>query len=200
MNIASLARSVPLWFPLLAVVLMAAALWGILTLLGAGTLETLPDNIRPLALTLASIGNVITALTGLAFWPLITMAFWSTGVLLAGPDAPEFRDLLRGIGLAHVPAMTGTVLAWVIVAATGLSIPPEVLRAGTTRPYLESLASVRAIQVIILLSYSATALSFVAVMRALFRTSWIRATAAVTLPLVLYYVVIIRWKDLFSGF
>ncbi|MFH1572698.1 MAG: hypothetical protein ABIG68_01875 [Acidobacteriota bacterium] len=180
--------SAPLWMPLVVVGLTAAALWGILTVLGAGTLQTIPDDTRSAVLALVRVGNVMTALAAVAFWPLISLAFWCAGVLLVDGHPPEFRDLVYGIGLAHLPAMAGMMIIWVIVMAAGVSVPGAVMLSGGTREYLESLAAVQISRGIIVLAFLATAVNFVRAVRALFRTSVLRAAAVVTAPLALYYL------------
>jgi hypothetical protein len=110
------------------------------------------------------------------------------GILVAADDIPEFRDLVCGIGLAHLPALIGMWLAWIIVTASDLSVPADALGREATRRYLESLTSVQVSRCVIVLAYLASGGSFVLVVRDLFRTSWIRAVAIVACPLALYYL------------
>jgi hypothetical protein len=107
---------------------------------------------------------------------------------LATHETPEFRDLACGIGLAHLPALIGMWVAWIIVMASDLSVPAGALSREATRRYLESLTSVQVSRCVIVLAYLASGGSFVLVVRDLFRTSRIRALAIVACPLALYYL------------
>ncbi len=181
-------RDVPLWIPLTVVSLVASTLWGMLTILGAGTLKAVPSEIRSVVLILTSIGNIMAALAALAFWPLITCSFLCMGVLITAGDLPEFRDLACGIGLAHVPVLIGMWIAWILITVSRVSIPTEAFGAEATRQYLESLISVQISRIIVLLAYLTSGGSFVLVVHDLFKTSWPRAIAIVLCPLILYYL------------
>lgn len=178
----------PLWAAVIVVGLTAAVLWGILTVLGAGAFEVSPVEMRATVSVLAGIGNVMTALAVVAFWPLVTWSFWCAGVLVTGKCAPDFRDLARGIGMAHLPVLLGMTAVWMIVVAADLSVPQDIAASEEARRYLESLAAVRLGRAIMTAAYPATAACFVAVVRTIFGTSWIRALVIVAGPLGLYYL------------
>lgn len=177
----------PLWAALTVVGLTAAVLWGILTVLGAGALEVAPREVRATVSVLAGIGNVMTALAVVAFWPLITWSFWCAGILVTGKCAPDFRDLVRATGMAHLPVLIGMTAVWMIVIASDLAVPEDIATSEAARRYLESLAAVRVGRGLMMAAYAATAACFVAVVREMFRTSWVRAAAIVACPLALYY-------------
>jgi hypothetical protein len=186
MNLSAL-RSLPLWIPLLIVLLLATTLWGILTILGADALQAVPSEIRPLVFTFASLGNAMTALTVLAFWPLITAAFLCMGVLIMA-DPPEFRVLACGIGLAHLPALMGTLIVFGILLASDISVPTDVTNIEATRQYLLSQTPLRIGRLVIIISYMISYGSFTLVVRDLFKTTLIRAIVIVSCPLILYYL------------
>ncbi len=177
----------PLWAALTVVGLTAAALWGILTVLGAAALETAPTEIRATVSVLAGIGNVMTALAVVAFWPLITWSFWCAGILVTGKCGPDFRDLARGTGMAHLPVLLGMTAVWAIVVAADLSVPLRYATGEEARRCLESLTAVRIARALMTAAYAATVVSFVAVVREVFRSSWAQAAVIVAGPLALYY-------------
>jgi len=88
MKPALICRTVPLWVPLIVVGLTSAAVWGILTALASGALQAVPGGMQPIVITLTSIGNLMTALGTIAFWPLMTAAFWCMRVLVAHGEPP----------------------------------------------------------------------------------------------------------------
>lgn len=178
----------PLWAALTIVGLTAAVLWGILTVLGAGALEVTPREIRATVSVLAGIGNVMTALAVVAFWPLISWSFWCAGILVTGKCAPDFRDLARATGMAHLPVLIGMAVVWMIVMASDLAVPQDIAASEGARRYLESLPAVRIGRGVMAAAYAATTACFVAVVREIFRTSWMRSVVIVACPLALYYL------------
>jgi len=188
MKPALICRTVPLWVPLIVVGLTSAAVWGILTALASGALQAVPGGMQPIVITLTSIGNLMTALGTIAFWPLMTAAFWCMGVLVAHGEPPEYRELAHGIGLAHIPAMMGVLMVWIIVVLSDLSFPEMGLSKDELRHRLEALLAVRISRSLVAVSFMASAASFVWVIRDLFRTSLIRAAVIVICPLGFYYL------------
>jgi hypothetical protein len=188
LNLDRLTRAVPLWMPFSLVSVLAATLWGILTVLGSGALEAVPENLRPAVATLAAAGNLMTALAALAFWPVITAAFFSMGVLLDAPRCPEFRDLACGIGLAHMPAALGILIVWILVVAGGGAAFPAGSGIGTPRTIVVSAPLQAVCRAAALSGYLVSLLAFVLVVRGLFRTSWLRAAAIVAVPLAVYSI------------
>jgi len=143
---------------------------------------------QSIVLILTSVGNIMTALGTIALWPLMTAAFWSMGVLLAHGEAPQYRELAHGIGLAHLPAMLGVLTVWIIVTVSDLSIAGIGPGKDALRHHLESLLAVRICRCLVAMSFLATAATFVWVIRDLFNTSLSRAAAIVLCPLGLYYL------------
>jgi len=188
MKSTNLCRAVPPWVPMIVVGLMAAAVWGILTVLSSSALQSVPDSMQSIVLVFMSAGNLMTALGTIAFWPLITAAFWCMGVLVVHDEPPEYRELAIAIGMAHLPAMTGVLAVWVIVMLSGLSIPEKALSKEELRQYLEPLLAVRISRGVVAVTFLATAASFIWVVRDFFNTSLNRATAIVVCPLSLYYL------------
>ena len=74
MNVAERICRAPVGLAAIVMAIMSAAAWGNLTLLQRGALAQVEAEIRPLVSGLTALGNLLSATTILAFWPLVTLA------------------------------------------------------------------------------------------------------------------------------
>jgi len=181
MNVAERICRAPVGLAAIVMAIMSAAAWGNLTLLQRGALAQVEAEIRPLVSGLTALGNLLSATTVLAFWPLLTLAFWCCGILAAGAAAPDYRELLGPVGAAHIPAAAGTLGVWLVLLAADVWIMPgEDMKELAAMPFIQTCRTLTAT------GNALTAVAFVLVVRRSFGLSWVRAAAVVVAPFCLY--------------
>ena len=183
MNLPDRLAGAPAWMAFGAVAALSCAVWALLTLLERGALAGVDAEIRPLVSGLAALGNVLSATAVLAFWPLVTLAFWCCGLLVAGPVIPDYPDLLRPVGAAHLPAAAATLAAWALLLGADVWIAP-----GTPPGEISAMPVIRVCRALIAAGYLLTAGCFVAAVRRAFRFAWPKAAAVAAAPFLLYYL------------
>ncbi len=171
----------PKWIPFLVVGMTAVSAWGTLHIYTDTAMHELissPEILRIVS-GVAAVGNIVTALALLAYWPIFTLVLWAAGTLLNG-GTPEYKILLHAVGMAAIPLAVGTFIVWSITVLD----PPFDLTAGVNlKDYLQARPSVRFGQAVMRICYAVTLLRLVAIVHRLFVFSWLRAAAAVLAPL-----------------
>ncbi len=104
-----------MWIPFLVVGMMAVSTWGTLHIYTSSAIRGLivSHEIGRVISGVSAVGNLISALGLVAYWPVITLLLWTAGALLNG-DTPEYKVLLHEVGMAVLPIAFGTFVVWFI--------------------------------------------------------------------------------------